>query len=165
MPELVVRAVTFCVMGGLILQGIAVNEYVISRMCDSKYGHKCDDLSHDDKDSADDAGSMFYTACTSASGLLSIFTTVYLAVLSDYTGRKPILLLNLASFVASWGIVLAVVLLKLPVSIMLGSSLVSGIGGSMGTLLALLFAHTASINDPSTRCLLTIRVAADRRSS
>ena len=82
---------------------------------------------------------------------ISMFSTVYFAVISDYVGRKRILLLNLSCLAVGYACVLATVFLDLPMWTLGPFSMIGGIGGAMPTLLALVFAHTASVNIPTDR--------------
>ena len=94
---------------------------------------------------------MFATIVGSCSILISLFTTVYFAVISDYVGRKPVLILNLGCWAVEYACILVVVVLKWPMWLLVPFSMIGGIGGSMPTLLALIFAHTASVNSPCDR--------------
>ena len=147
----VVRMISCLLLGAMIMQLNALNEYCVDRLCDDRFSKKCSELPKHDKDSADSDGAMFSTLCMSLPNVLSIFTTVYLAVISDYTGRQRVLVLNTTlSLISSIAVMLCVVF-HLPLWTLLPAQVLAGLGGSVGTLLALCFAHTADVTPRQDR--------------
>jgi len=147
----VVRLISCMVIGAMIMQTNALNEYCVDRLCDDRFSKKCSELPKHDKDSADSDGAMFSTLCFSLPNVLSIFTTVYLAVISDYTGRQRVLVLNTTLSLISTIAVMLCVVFHLPLWTLLPAQVLAGFGGSVGTLLALCFAHTADVTPRTER--------------